>query len=87
MNYNCLDVSVSDGIARITLNQPQRLNSMTAAFWAEIPRVFRELDEAGGTRAHRAWRADTQCQSAGMSAKCRNGMASTRAGLVFCAIT
>lgn len=51
MNYNCLDVSVSDGIARITLNQPQRLNSMTAAFWAEIPRVFRELDEVGGTRA------------------------------------
>lgn len=50
MSTTCLDVSVSDGIARVTLNQPQRLNSMTAAFWAEIPRVFRDLDEAGGTR-------------------------------------
>ena len=50
MNYNCLDVSVSDGVARVVLNHPERLNSMTAAFWAEIPRAFRELDEAGGTR-------------------------------------
>jgi enoyl-CoA hydratase len=33
------------------MNQPQRHNAMTPAFWAEIPQLFRQLDEAGGVRA------------------------------------
>ena len=50
MKYECIEVSVEAGIAQVKLNQPQRLNSMTPAFWAEIPHAFRALDEAGGTR-------------------------------------
>ena len=50
MTYECLEVSLEGGIARVHLNHPERFNSMVPAFWAEIPRVFRELDEAGGTR-------------------------------------
>ena len=46
MNYQCIDVVVQNGIAEVRLNHPERLNSMVPAFWAEIPRVFRELDEA-----------------------------------------
>ena len=48
--FECIAVSSSDGVAHVQLNNPERLNSMTAAFWAEIPRAFRALDEAGGTR-------------------------------------
>ena len=50
MDYECLAVTCSDGVAHVQLNHPERLNSMTPAFWAEIPRAFRALDEAGGTR-------------------------------------
>ena len=50
MKYECIEVSVEAGIAHVKLNQPQRLNSMTPAFWAEIPHAFRALDEAGGVR-------------------------------------
>ena len=49
-SYDCIEVSNQDGVAHVQLNHPERLNSMTPAFWAEIPRAFRELDEAGGTR-------------------------------------
>ena len=48
--FECIAVSSGDGVAHVQLNHPERLNSMTPAFWAEIPRAFRELDEAGGTR-------------------------------------
>ncbi len=50
MKYECIEVAVTDGIAEIRLNHPERLNSMTRAFWAEIPHAFRALDEAGGVR-------------------------------------
>lgn len=49
-SYDCFEVSVSEGVAHVRLNHPERLNSMTAGFWAEIPDVFRALDEAGGIR-------------------------------------
>ena len=39
------------GVAHVRMNQPQRHNAMTPAFWAEIPQLFRQLDEAGGVRA------------------------------------
>jgi enoyl-CoA hydratase len=48
--WQCFDVSQEAGIAHIRFNHPERLNSMVPAFWAELPRVFRELDEAGGVR-------------------------------------
>ena len=50
MDYECFEVSLEAGVARVHLDHPERLNSMVPAFWAEIPRVFRQLDEAGGTR-------------------------------------
>jgi enoyl-CoA hydratase len=51
MNWTCFDVTVDAGVAHVRMNQPQRHNAMTPAFWAEIPQVFRALDEAGGVRA------------------------------------
>ena len=51
MTFACFTLSHDGAVAHVQLNHPERMNSMTAGFWAEIPRVFRELDEAGGTRA------------------------------------
>ncbi len=50
MTYECLELTVTGGVAHISLNRPERLNTMTPGFWAEIPQLFRSLDEAGGTR-------------------------------------
>ena len=50
-HWTCFDVTVDAGVAHVRMNQPQRHNAMTPAFWAEIPQVFRQLDEAGGVRA------------------------------------
>jgi enoyl-CoA hydratase len=49
--WTCFDVTTEGGVAHVRMNQPQRHNAMTPAFWAEIPQLFRQLDEAGGTRA------------------------------------
>ena len=49
-DWQCFDVSVDAGVAHVRLNHPERHNSMVAAFWSELPRLVRALDEAGGTR-------------------------------------
>ena len=49
--WTCFDVTLDAGVAHVRMNQPQRHNAMTPAFWAEIPQLFRQLDEAGGVRA------------------------------------
>jgi enoyl-CoA hydratase len=48
--WQCFEVSVNAGVAHVCLNHPERLNSMVPAFWAELPQLMRELDEAGGVR-------------------------------------
>ena len=50
MNATCFDVSQDAGVAHIKLNHPERMNAMTREFWAELPRVVRDLDAAGTTR-------------------------------------
>jgi enoyl-CoA hydratase len=49
--WTCFDVTMDGAVAHVRMNQPQRHNAMTPAFWAEIPQLFRQLDEAGGVRA------------------------------------
>ncbi len=48
--YTCFDTVVSDGIATITLNRPDKLNTMTPAFWSELPRLVRQIDATGEAR-------------------------------------
>lgn len=50
-SWTCFDVTMDGGVAHIRMNQPQRHNAMTAAFWSEIPQLFRALDAAGNVRA------------------------------------
>jgi len=49
--YECFDVSISDKVAHLQLNRPDRYNSMIPAFWSELPTIIRELDAAGSARA------------------------------------
>jgi len=49
-DWQCFDVSMDGGVAHVRMNHPERHNSMVPAFWSELPRLLRRLDEAGGTR-------------------------------------
>ena len=37
-------ISVNDGLAHVELNNPDKANSMTTAFWDELPVIVAELD-------------------------------------------
>ena len=50
MNYECFDVEVKDRVAHIVLSRPAKRNSMTPAFWRELPEIVREIDAAAEAR-------------------------------------
>ncbi len=41
--YTSFKVSQDGPIARITLNRPDKRNTMTPAFWAELPKAVSAL--------------------------------------------
>lgn len=51
MGYTCFDVELTDKVAHIRLNRPDELNSMIPAFWTELPRIVREIDDEASARA------------------------------------
>lgn len=40
----CFDVSIEDKVAHIVLSRPDALNTMTKAFWNDLPAIVREID-------------------------------------------
>ena len=50
MTYSCFDVGIDNQIAHITLNRPDKRNSMNPAFWSELPKIVREIDEGSLAR-------------------------------------
>lgn len=50
-NYECFDVSVTDGIAHLQLTRPKQANSLTQAFWSEFPEALEELSCTGQVKA------------------------------------
>ncbi len=48
--YTCFDVEVSDNIAHIVLKRGAELNTMTPAFWQELPQIVRKIDDAAAAR-------------------------------------
>lgn len=50
MAYTCFDLEIRDRIAHLRLNRPAELNSMTRAFWGELPRALNELDAGAKAR-------------------------------------
>jgi enoyl-CoA hydratase len=51
VTYTTLTISQDGAVAHIQLCRPAELNSMTRAFWSELPQALRLLDSAGKTRA------------------------------------
>jgi len=50
MSYTCFDIEQKDGVAHLRFNRPDQLNTMTRAFWGELPQALRELDATGKAR-------------------------------------
>ena len=48
--YTCFDIELDEGVATVTLNRGEQLNTMVPAFWDELPALVRELDAGGGAR-------------------------------------
>lgn len=42
--YDCFDVSIDENIAHIVLSRGDALNTMTKAFWIDLPAIVRDID-------------------------------------------
>lgn len=51
MDATCFQVETRDRVAHVRMIRPERANSMTPAFWRELPAIMRELSAAGNIRA------------------------------------
>jgi enoyl-CoA hydratase len=49
-DYSSFALSSTGPIARLTLNRPDKRNTMTPAFWRELPEAVMALSDAGETR-------------------------------------
>jgi len=47
----CFDLELKDHVAHLRLSRPQALNSMTPAFWRELPAIVNRLSDEGEARA------------------------------------
>lgn len=50
MAYTCFDVEIADKVAHLRLNRPDAMNSMTRAFWSELPEIVRDIDDNAKAR-------------------------------------
>lgn len=48
--WSCFSVEVEAGVAHLVLKRPEALNTMTKAFWRELPAIVRGLDARGDVR-------------------------------------
>lgn len=51
MGYECFEVEISDKVAHVRMNRPEKANSMIAAFWRELPLIIDDLSAGGTVRA------------------------------------
>ena len=50
MAPTCFDVDVADNVAHVRLNRPDELNTMTAAFWRELPEIVTRISDEASAR-------------------------------------
>jgi enoyl-CoA hydratase len=50
VTYSSLEVSIEGAIAHVRLCRPTQLNTLTPAFWRELPEVMRRLDNEAEAR-------------------------------------
>ena len=44
MNYECFDVEIKDQVAHLKMSRPEKRNSMSPAFWDELPEIVHQID-------------------------------------------
>jgi enoyl-CoA hydratase len=49
--YSAFKVELTDNIAHVQINRPEKVNAMNAAFWEEIITIFRWIDDTDAVRA------------------------------------
>ena len=49
--YTAFKVELTDNIAHVQINRPEKLNAMNAAFWEEIIAIFQWIDDTDAVRA------------------------------------
>ncbi len=49
--YDCFDITQHGKVAQISLSRPDELNTMTPAFWRDLPLIVNELSDRGDVRA------------------------------------
>jgi enoyl-CoA hydratase len=47
----CFDLELKEGVAHLRMSRPEAMNTMTPAFWRELPALVNELSDAGEARA------------------------------------
>ncbi|MTJ83055.1 MAG: enoyl-CoA hydratase [Telmatospirillum sp.] len=50
-SFDCFDLAVTDGIARLHLNRTDKANSLSLPFWRDLPDALARLDQPGDVRA------------------------------------
>ena len=43
--HTCFDVQIADGVAHIQLSRPEAFNTMSRAFWNELPAIVRDIND------------------------------------------
>nr|WP_220464607.1 crotonase/enoyl-CoA hydratase family protein [Pseudomonas juntendi] len=49
--YTAFKVELTDSIAHVQINRPEKVNAMNAAFWEEIVDIFQWIDDTDAVRA------------------------------------
>jgi enoyl-CoA hydratase len=49
--YSCFNVETADKVAHIQLKRPEAYNTMTRAFWNELPAIVNKINDEGSARA------------------------------------
>jgi len=50
MEYTTFDLTISNHVAHLRLNRPEKYNTMTVAFWQEFPQAIKTIDEGAQAR-------------------------------------
>jgi enoyl-CoA hydratase len=45
VDINCFNLTIENNIAQLTLNRPEKRNSMIPEFWDELPQIIRRIDQ------------------------------------------
>ena len=45
MDSTCFNLTIENNIAQLTLNRPEKRNSMIPEFWDELPQIIRRIDQ------------------------------------------